>query len=135
MHPGRSANGTQHMEIILDCMPQGVTSHLLTQRGFRTMTNGTHSFVYEICPCCECRQSVHLPYTSSIFCHQSSTWKSCSVNYVVCSLTQKTEKGNFYFVSRNLTYKLEINLFLELFLVHIYMYAQSIHEGRLNYSR
>lgn len=91
VHLGKSASGTHHIEIILDRMPWGVISHLLTQWGFMAMTTETHSFVYRFCPSCGYENPFHLPYNPWTFHNQSPTWNNCSVNYTTFFIDKRVE--------------------------------------------
>lgn len=92
--PGRSARGTHHAEMILDWLPWGVISHLLTQWGFVTTTTEIHSFVYGCCPCCGQKNPFHLSQIPLTFHNQSSTWDNCPANYVTFSLEKRQGKTN-----------------------------------------
>lgn len=89
VHLGRSARGTRHAEIILDWLPWGVISHLLTQWGSMTTTTEIHSFVYGCCPCCEFKNTLHLSQIPLTFHNQSSTWDNWWANYVTFSSEER----------------------------------------------
>lgn len=124
---GRSAGSTHHAEIILDWLPWGVISHLLTQWGFMTTTAEIHSFVYGCCPCCGNKSPFHLSWIPLTFYSRCSTWTTSVL--ITSPSHERKERGRKHtLVSVSWICESEINFLVQstgnkiIFPIHAYKY-------------